>query len=45
METFLLILFGIVLGWFIPRPYFIGDLEERLLGKLKRKVPWNWQWW
>jgi hypothetical protein len=45
MSTLFLIILGIILGWLIPRPYFIGTLEERWLGPIKKKVPWDWQWW
>lgn len=45
MTTFLLILLGILLGWFIPRPYFIGELEDKYIGPLKDKIPLKFQWW
>jgi len=45
MSTFLLIVLGIVIGWFIPRPYQIGDLEEKWIGPLKDKIPIRYQWW
>ena len=45
MTTFLLIVLGIILGWFIPRPYQIGDLEDRWIGPLKEKVPDHLRCW
>ena len=45
MSTFLLIVLGIIIGWFIPRPYFIGDLEDRWIGPIKDKVPYHLRWW
>lgn len=45
MTTFLLIVLGILLGWMIPRPWQLGEFEERLIGPLKRKVPHRFRWW
>jgi|TARA_B100001105_G_C22338208_1_gene420012 hypothetical protein len=45
MNTLIIILIGIVLGWFIPRPWFIGPIEEKLLGPIKSKVPEKYKWW
>jgi hypothetical protein len=45
MSTFLLILFGIILGWLIPRPWVIRDVEERFIGPIKQKIPVKYRWW
>jgi len=45
MNTFLLIILGVILGWFIPRPRFIGPIEEKILGPIKNKVPQHIKWW
>jgi len=39
------LILGILLGWFIPRPRIIGQIEEKLLGNLKEKIPERFHWW
>jgi len=45
MNTLVILIIGIILGWFIPRPWFIGPVEEKLLGPLKDRIPEKYKWW
>ena len=46
MSTFLLIVLGIIIGWFISRSLSkIGDPEERWIGPIKDKVTHHLRWW
>jgi hypothetical protein len=33
------ILLGILIGWMIPRPKFIGDIEIKIWKSIKSKLP------
>ena len=44
MTTFLLIVLGIILGWFNP-VHKIGDPEDKWIGPSKEKVPDHLRWW
>ncbi len=33
------ILLGILIGWMIPRPKFIGDIEIKIWKPIKSKLP------
>ena len=33
------ILLGILIGWMIPRPKFIGDIEIKIWRPIKSKLP------
>lgn len=45
MNTLIIIILGIIMGWIIPRPRFIGKIEEALIGDIKKKVPDKFRWW
>lgn len=45
MTTFMLIVFGMILGWLTPRPYIFEDIEYNLWKNIKSKIPVKYRWW
>jgi len=41
----LTLIIGIILGWFIPRPRWVGPIETKLWGGIKNKLPSSLRWW
>ena len=41
----LTLIFGIILGWLIPRPRWVASIEIKLLGGIKNKLPNKYRWW
>jgi hypothetical protein len=40
------IILGVIIGWLIPRPKFIGSIEIKIWKPIKKKLPkFTQSWW